>query len=96
MAETIYDLRDQLVNENEEKVMELVTRLQGEGRLPCACRDCLLDVTALALNHLKPRYAASMATDLFRTDEEVQRWEKAVREAVDLAITKVRARPHHG
>ena len=92
---TIYDLADELSNGNEKAVMDLVYQCQVEGKLACDCRECLLDITALALNMLKPRYSVSILKDLYLTEEDLDQHDRDVKQSVTEAIKKVAARPHH-
>ncbi len=92
---TIYDLRDEIVNQNETSVLELIDSLQQKGHLPCACRDCLLDVAAIALNGLGAHYTVSLHQELYLTPEQVDVRQMQVEQAVNAACQKVRERPHH-
>lgn len=89
------DIIDDLIDENKKNVVSLVEKYEQEGRLPCTCRECLLDIVALALNNLKPKYSVSLITDMYLTKEDVNKYEKQIKEAVENAILKVKERPHH-
>lgn len=93
MALTIYDFQDELTNENEKEVMDLVYQYQVVGRLPCNCKDFLLDITALALSNLKPRYSVSILKNLHLTDDDISQMDSDVKKAVNHAINTVSARP---
>ena len=54
-----------------------------------------LDITALALNMLKPRYSVSILKDLYLTEEDLEQHDRDVKQSVTEAIKKVAARPHH-
>ena len=95
MTATIYELVDEIRNENEKPVHDLIFQYQVESRLPCDCRECLLDIAALALNALKPRYVVSLVTRLHEREEEVTQFNDEVRQAVEDACQIVKARPHH-
>ena len=92
---TVYDLLDEIVNQNEASVLGLIDALHQNGRLPCACRDCLLDIAALALNSLGAHYTVSLHQDLYVTPEQEQARQQNVKEAVDAACQRVSERPHH-
>lgn len=92
---TIYGLRDEIVNQNEASVLRLVDSLQQKGSLPCTCRDCLLDIAAIALNSLGAHYTVSLHQELYVTPEQVRERQNQVQAAVDMACQKVRERPHH-
>lgn len=92
---TIYSLRDEIVNQNEASVLRLVDSLQQKGHLPCICRDCLLDIAAIALNSLGAHYTVSLHQELYVTPEQEQERQAQVQTAVEMACQKVRERPHH-
>lgn len=94
-SDTIYNLADELINENVAIVMDFVNQLQQAKRLPCECRECLLDVTAVALNAVKPRYTVSLLKNMHDTPEELVEREHAIKTAVLDACDVVKARPHH-
>lgn len=92
---TIYDLAHELCNENQREVFEEVTRFQQDKRLPCSCRECLLDITAVALNYLPPHYTVSVYTDLYRDSQQLAGRQIEIEAAVLYACEKVKHRPHH-
>lgn len=92
---SIYDLQDEICNENETDILQLVYEFQKEKRLPCDCRECLLDITAVALNYLPPRYSVSIHKDMYVTPEAKAARQVEVEAAVLHACEKVKLRPHH-
>ncbi|PIQ27404.1 hypothetical protein COW36_22650 [bacterium (Candidatus Blackallbacteria) CG17_big_fil_post_rev_8_21_14_2_50_48_46] len=92
---SIYDLQDEICNENEVDLLNLVFEFQNEGKLPCDCRECLLDITAVALNYLPPRYSVSIHKDLYLTPELQAARKVEVEAALLHACEKVKVRPHH-
>ncbi|MGE3726448.1 MAG: late competence development ComFB family protein [Candidatus Sericytochromatia bacterium] len=92
---TIYDLLDEISNENETDILKLVYEYQVEEKLPCQCRECLLDITAVALNYLPPHYSVSIHRDLYITPEAKAARRVEVEAAVLHACEKVKIRPHH-
>jgi len=91
-----YDLSI-LVNDSERMVLdELGRRLDdapGEGI--CDCQDCVVDMAALALNSLEPRYHASLLGTMYAHAAEEGTYAERVREAVASAILRVKANPSH-
>ncbi|MDR1894889.1 MAG: late competence development ComFB family protein [Spirochaetales bacterium] len=92
-----YDFSN-LVNETEELVFEeLEYQLdQDWTENICRCEDCLLDMAALSLNSLEPRYRVSLLGSLYASalhDDEQAREE--VRQAVIQAISKIHENPAH-
>lgn len=92
---TIYDLQDEICNENQVDVLKLVFEFQQQKRLPCDCRECLLDITAVALNYLPPRYSVSIHKDMYLTPEVQAARQIEIEAAVLHACEKVKLRPHH-
>lgn len=92
---TIYDLLDEISNENETDILKLVYDYQMEQKLPCQCRECLLDITAVALNYLPPHYSVSIHRDMYVTPEAKAARKVEVEAAVLHACEKVKLRPHH-
>jgi competence protein ComFB len=92
---TNYDLLDEISNENETDILKLVYDYQVEEKLPCQCRECLLDITAVALNYLPPQYSVSIHRDLYITPEAKAARRVEVEAAVLHACEKVKIRPHH-
>ena len=95
MRTTIYDLVDELNNENERPVIDLVFQYQVEDRLPCECRECFLDITVLALNALKSRYCVAFLKKFYVDEEDVIKFDNDMKQAVEDACKIVEARPHH-
>jgi len=87
-----YDF-DALVNEAERLVLaELEDQL---GRTPglCRCQECVLDMAACALNHVRPSYRVSLLGNVAAADESIYR--KEVSAAVAEAVQKIKANPSH-
>jgi competence protein ComFB len=92
---TIYDLLDEISNENETDVLQMVYDFQAEEKLPCDCRECLLDITAVALNYLPPHYSVSIHRDMYVTPEAKTARQVEIEAAILHACEKVKLRPHH-
>lgn len=91
-----YDF-DRLVNEAERLVIdELERQISSYPEPLCLCEDCVLDMTTLALNSVKPRYRVSLLGSLYAAhamDEGA--YAEEVKNAVASAIAKVKAHPSH-
>jgi len=94
--EKSYDLSF-LVNDSERMVLEeLGRRLDAaEAEGICECQECVMDMAALALNVLKPRYHASLLGTMYAHAAEEGEYAGEVRAAVDSAIERVKANPSH-
>ena len=86
-----------LKNEAENLVIkDLGRQLDNFPEPICRCNDCILDMAAIALNAVKPLYRVSLLGSLYTAiamDEK--EYATNVREAVFVAIEKVRKNPSH-
>ena len=89
------DAWPEIINHNEKYVVQKLQEFQESGRLTCACRECSMDVLALALNMLPPRYTVSIMQKYHQTPDEQRAFDAEVSAAVDRAVKKVQAHPHH-
>ncbi len=87
----------QLVNELESVVKSVVEERQHSVAELCKCDHCRLDVTALALNTLPPKYVVTtMGEIVTRVALAHNQWVADVLMAVMKAEEVVRKRPRHG
>ncbi len=81
-----------LENANYERVILAIERLTVSSPKYCQCMRCRLDVTAIALNSLPPKYFISPSSmDI----EELASPILMVEASVLHALERVRERPHH-
>ncbi|MGM0502011.1 MAG: late competence development ComFB family protein [Bacillota bacterium] len=82
-----------LKNRVEEEVKEI---LEANDEF-CACEQCQADVSALALNNLKPRYAGSDEGEvvLESTDISSTQTEMDIYRTILEAAKVVNEQPHH-
>ena len=92
---SIYEVKDDIINENLKEVYLLFDKLQKDGKIPCSCRECVLDVVAITLNSLPPRYYVSLMGEFFSKPEAIKDYKNDVKIAMKKAITIVKKRPHH-
>ncbi len=84
-----------LHNLMEETVLQAVNELMGKQNI-CQCEQCRLDVAAIALNNLPPRYvvtpggASHSRADLLEVQKYVD-----VMGAIAKAIRLVKEHPRH-
>jgi len=88
---------ENLINETERIVLEqMETQLELESSKDiCKCQDCVLDMTALALNSLKPHYRVSLIGTVYAhavLDNEIA---EEVKIAVAASIKKIADNPSH-
>jgi competence protein ComFB len=86
-----------LTNEAESMVIEeLGTKLgDDEFKSVCTCDDCVLDMAAFALNHLKPVYRVSLLGSMYAHSMGEGDYKKEVTRSVEEAIRKIAANPSH-
>ena len=86
-----------LKNEAEIFIInELERQLETCPQSMCRCNDCVLDMAAIALNMVKPLYRVSLLGTLYTAAAmDEQTYAASVRDAVSLAIEKVKKNPSH-
>ncbi len=92
-----YDF-DLLVNEVESVVIDEIERqLNRAGKDVCRCQDCVLDMAALALNHLKPNYRSTLSYKgvIYKQRLKSDTYRRSVEKVVEKAIEKIRKNPSH-
>jgi competence protein ComFB len=91
-----YDF-DLLKNEAENLVIrELEHQLESEPENTCRCNECIVDIAAIALNTVKPLYRFSLLGTLYASQAmSEQAYADSVKDAVAMAIKKVRKNPAH-
>ncbi|MCT4509821.1 MAG: late competence development ComFB family protein [Tepidibacter sp.] len=63
----------------------------------CKCDKCILDIKAIALNNLKPRYGVTRIGDVYiRIDESKTGSNVKMMSEIIKAIEKVSKNPHNG
>jgi competence protein ComFB len=88
---------ENLTNETERIVLEhMEDQLEKEDLKDiCKCQDCVLDMTALALNSLKPQYRVSLFGTIYAQSVLNQQYTEEVKKAVSSAIKKIADNPSH-
>lgn len=89
-----YDF-DYLKNEAEEIVKEILYEEMAKNESICNCNDCVIDIVALSLNNLKPKYTTSLKGNIYIAARADTEYIKTVREAIKYAVEKITANPSH-
>lgn len=86
-----------LVNKMENAVRSMADKmLNKKGETACKCSRCRLDILALALNSLPPKYVVTnIGNAVTNVDLDSSQWQANVTMAVCSAIDIVRSRPRH-
>ncbi len=86
-----------LVNKMESVVRHVTQQMLGKkDETACSCPRCTLDILALALNSLPPKYVVTnIGNAVTNVDLESSQWQANVTMAVCKAIEIVRSRPRH-
>jgi len=93
-----YDF-DLLKNEAEVFVIhELEQQIQSKKNEDmCRCKECIVDIVAIALNSVKPLYRVSLLGTLYASQAMTEKsYADSVKKAVSDAINKVKKNPAHG
>lgn len=88
---------ENLVNETERIVLEqMEVQLELKAFVDvCKCQDCVLDMTALALNSLKPRYRVTLIGTVYAQKRLEGEYIEKVKDVVALSIRKIADNPSH-
>jgi competence protein ComFB len=89
-----YDFEN-LENAAESLVLEELEKQLKENPPGCTCQECVLDMAALALNHVKPYYRVSLLGKLYADSARMTSYGEEVTKAVQEAIGKISANPSH-
>lgn len=85
-----------LHNHIEEEVFKMVRELLRKKPDICHCEQCQLDIAAIALNHLKPKYVVSAKGEIFsKIDEMDIQFSADLIKEITHAIDIVAQKPHH-
>lgn len=86
-----------VINVTEGVVEAMVDEVLREEQM-CACRQCRLDVMAIALNSLPPKYVATEQGNAYETYrlQGVTQSRITVYQTILRAAQTVKQRPHHG
>lgn len=86
-----------LVNEAEKMIIqELEEQLkEEENQGLCRCQDCVLDIVALALNHVPAAYRSSFTGVIYMQKLEDKEHREKFRHAVKKAIEQIKKNPSH-
>lgn len=84
-----------LVNKMEGAVKQMAENMLSESGV-CSCSRCLLDVLALALNSLPPKYVVTnIGNAVTNVDLDSSQWKANITMAICGAINVVKSRPRH-
>lgn len=86
-----------LVNEAENLVIEELEKQLKEisDEDICKCEECVIDMAALALNRLTPKYRASFTGKIYAQQYYEGEYKKQVEDSVRYAIEKISSNPSH-
>ena len=76
------------------KEMEQQIKSGHEGM--CLCNECIVDIAAITLNSIKPLYRFSLLGSLYASQAMSEdEYAKSIKDAVNIAIRKVKRNPSH-
>lgn len=80
----------------EEEVKNEVLYQLSKMNNVCSCKKCIADITAIALNNLKPIYVVTHKGETYTRIKEMEiQFMADVTKEVSNAITMVKKEPHH-
>lgn len=86
----------QLLNRMEKVANEVADEMLGKDKNFCHCSRCRLDIVALALNSLPPRYVVTEMGEVFTNVSLASaQWKADVMTAILQAMEIVRKKPRH-
>ncbi|MCL1958486.1 MAG: late competence development ComFB family protein [Spirochaetes bacterium] len=84
---------------NEAEIMvirEIENQLSDNSVEVCKCNECIVDMAAIALNTVKPLYRFSLLGTLYASQAMTeQSYANSIKEAVTMAIERVKSNPAH-
>jgi competence protein ComFB len=89
-----YDM-ELLRNRMAELVFEWIAGLIERRDDFCKCQDCVLDLTAYVLNHVKPLYCTSLLGSLYPDEVLGKKLRVQIELAVHEGLKKIKNHPHH-
>ena len=85
-----------LTNYMEEVVDRTLEEILAHREDICTCERCILDIKALALNHLPPKYVVTDKGYIYtKVNELVSQFKADITVAVTNAIKIIRKNPRH-
>ena len=88
-----YDL-ERIRNRTMELVINKVEKLIEERDDFCKCQNCVLDLIAYTLNHVKPFYMTSLLGPIDGGEKE-KRIELEIELAIKAGLKRIKEHPHH-
>jgi competence protein ComFB len=83
-------------NYMEEAVQNTMEEILARREDVCKCERCLMDIKALALNHLPPKYVVTRKGYVYtKVNELVNQFKADITVAVTKALQVVRDNPRH-
>jgi competence protein ComFB len=89
-----YDV-EKMKNRTEEMVFEAIQKEIDKGGDTCSCEECVLDLAAYALNHVRPRYYTSLLAPLTPRPEAARKAQVEIELAIASGLKKLKSHRHH-
>ncbi len=86
-----------MINKMEQFVKAYVEQTFENDSALCPCERCRMDVLALSLNSLPPKYVVTEFGDIVtNVDLDSSQWKADIMMAVLKAVNVVKGKPRHG
>jgi competence protein ComFB len=89
-----YDMEN-MKNRAEEMVFQAIEKEIEKGGEACTCEECVLDLAAYALNHVRPRYYTSLLAPLTPRREADRKMQVELELAIASGLKKLKSHRHH-
>jgi competence protein ComFB len=89
-----YDL-DKLINHSAEVVYDRIESVLDERDDICHCEECVLDLVAYTLNHVKPLYGTSLLGQLHPSAEKQRKMDEKISRSIIEGLKRIARHPHH-
>lgn len=90
-----YDLEN-MKNRAEEMVFGAIEKEIEKGGDTCTCEECVLDLAAYVLNHVRPRYYTSLLAPLTPRPDAARKMQVEIGLAIAAGLKKLKGHRHHG
>jgi len=86
---------DAVENENKEYIIDLLEELLDADHTICTCEQCILDIVAITLNELQPRYRVGILGSIDIDQRNYREYQDTLVRALQYAVMRVTENPHH-
>lgn len=86
---------DAIYNDNREIVIDLLAEILERDNTICHCEQCILDIVAITLNELQPRYRVGLLGAIDSNGWTEKELREKITSTLHYAVMRVTENPHH-